>query len=135
MYVDCIITALRESDYGCHLLYLYVGCFLYADDLILLSASIYDLQKMLNICGKTGIELGLNFNSKKSKCIAIGPTAIGSPATMIINNLPLQWVDKVKYLGIWICSGKSCCTDFAESRRKFFSRDRKSTRLNSSHVA
>jgi len=104
MYVDCIITALRKSDYGCHLRYLYVGCFLYADDLILLSASIYDLQKMLNICGKTGIELGLNFNAKKSKCIVIGPTAVGSPATMFINNLPLQWVDKVKYLGIWICS-------------------------------
>jgi hypothetical protein len=120
MYVDCIITALRKSDYGCHLRYLYVGCFLYADDLILLSASIYDLQKMLNICGKTGIELGLNFNAMKSKCIVIGPTAIGSPATMIINNLPLQWVDKVKYLGICICSGKSFCTDFAESRRKFF---------------
>lgn len=32
MYVDCIITALRKSDYGCHLRYLYVGCFLYADD-------------------------------------------------------------------------------------------------------
>ena len=65
MYVDCIIIALRKSDYGCHLRHLYVGCFLYADDLILLSASIYDLQKMLDICSKTGNELGLNFNAKE----------------------------------------------------------------------
>ena len=50
---------------------------------------------MVNICSKCGIDLGLNFNAKKSKCIAIGPTVAGSLATMIINNLPLQWVDKI----------------------------------------
>jgi hypothetical protein len=120
LYVDCIITALRKSDLGCHLHHLYVGCFMYADDLILLSASILDLQKMLNICGTTGDELGLNFNAIKSKCIMIGPVPINSPGTMIINNLPLQWADKVKYLGIWLCSGKCFYTDFSESRRRFF---------------
>ena len=93
---------------------------MYADDLILLSASIYDLQKMLNICSNTGNDLGLSFNAKKSKCIVIGPTITGIPAAMTISNMPLQWVDKIKYLGIWILSGKAFCTDFAEARRKFF---------------
>ena len=100
LYVDCIIIALRKSDYGCHLRHLYVGCFMYADDLILLPASIYDLQKMLNICSNTGNDLGLSFNAKKSTCIVIGPTITGMPAAMIISNMPLQWVDKIKYLGI-----------------------------------
>ena len=32
----------------------YMGCLLYADDLILLSASVCKLQEMLNICSYVG---------------------------------------------------------------------------------
>jgi len=51
----------------------YLGCFMNADDLILVSASVMDLQKMLNVCESIGSILGINFNSTKSKCIIIGP--------------------------------------------------------------
>jgi hypothetical protein len=49
LYVNVIITSLKSSDLGCHLKNLYTGCIMYADDLILLSASVIDLQNMLNI--------------------------------------------------------------------------------------
>jgi len=52
---------------------MFVGCILYADDIILLSATVDGLQKMLNTCSGTAEKLCLTFNCKKSVCIAIGP--------------------------------------------------------------
>lgn len=36
----------------------YVGCIFYADDILLLSASVDVLQKMLSICTNCGYDLG-----------------------------------------------------------------------------
>jgi len=52
MYMDVVINDLHETDYGCQLGCLYVGRIVYADDVILLSASVGDLQKMLDVCFK-----------------------------------------------------------------------------------
>jgi len=41
---------------GCHLGDNYIGCIAYADDIILLSASLVNLQKMLAICCAQGKE-------------------------------------------------------------------------------
>ena len=43
LYVDAIIKSLRASDLGCHIKNVFVGCIMYADDLILLSASLSQL--------------------------------------------------------------------------------------------
>jgi len=50
IYMDVLLNTLKSSEYGCHLGKTFVGCIAYADDLILLSASVCDLQKMLTIC-------------------------------------------------------------------------------------
>ena len=44
MYVNDIIVALSESGAGCYYDNMFVGCVMYADDLLLLSASLCDLQ-------------------------------------------------------------------------------------------
>ena len=94
---------------------------MYADDLLLLSASVVDLQIMLDKCGDCGLELGIKFNSKKSKCIFIGPNQnIGTPATMFINDSPMKWDSQFKYLGIIISSGKSFEIILDDIRRNFF---------------
>ena len=50
VYVDELIESLEASGYGCHVGKEFYSCFMYADDLILLSASVCELQAMLNIC-------------------------------------------------------------------------------------
>ena len=62
LYVDCIIKTLSNDGSGCHYMNSYVGCIMYADDLRLISASISNLQCMLNLCGSEGNKLGINFN-------------------------------------------------------------------------
>ncbi len=70
LYVDELIQTLEKSGYGCKLGAKYYGILVYADDIFLLSLSFYGLQKMLNICNMFAEDKGLQFNAKKTKCIA-----------------------------------------------------------------
>jgi len=49
IYIRCVIDSLVKSDLGCHVYDVYVGYLMYADDIILLSASVVHLQSMLDI--------------------------------------------------------------------------------------
>jgi hypothetical protein len=93
---------------------------MYADDLILISASILDLQSMLDICNNVGSSIGLKFNSKKSHCIFIGPSPITRLPSMLIGNQTIHWSQQIKYLGVWINAHKNFNVDLKESRHKFF---------------
>jgi len=120
VYVNCIIRTLRREGRGCHIHNVFLGCIMYADDLLLLSASVLDLQKMLDSCGSVGGDLGIKFNCKKSACMLIGPDKLGRIEPMIISGSQVQWVDKIKYLGITLSSAKRLTVDYKEIRRKFF---------------
>ena len=50
MFINKFIVKLKEDDIGCKLCGNYVGVIMYADDLLLLSASVTGLQHMLNRC-------------------------------------------------------------------------------------
>ena len=54
LYVDDLVSQLRDSGYGVHVGSLFVGCVLYADDIVLLSESCDGLQKLVNICDTYG---------------------------------------------------------------------------------
>jgi exonuclease III len=120
-YVNSMLVTLRGSDYGCRLPNCYMGCIMYADDLILISGSVLDLQVMLDLCTSVGQDLNIKFNNSKSKCIMIGPTITVKPSPMIIDGQPMCWVDKIKYLGVWILAGRRFEVDHSETRRSFFS--------------
>ena len=121
VYVNDILTNLRKSDLGCHLHNCYAGCLMYADDLILISASIIDLQSMLQICNETAKDLGINFNPTKSVGFQIGPNVILQPNPLVIFNLNLPWVDKVDYLGITLSKAKYFLVDLSKILAKFYS--------------
>ena len=65
LYVDSLITVLRAKRLGCHIKSCFMGALMYADDLMLMSASVIELQCMLDICGDVGTDLGIKFNNKK----------------------------------------------------------------------
>ena len=82
LYVNDLIVILRKRGLGCHVIQLFIGCILFADDLALLAPSRGALQQMIDIslafCNKNG----LNFNVKKSKVMVLANhltlTAMGS---------------------------------------------------------
>ena len=93
---------------------------MYADDLILLSGSMLHLQLMLDECSSTGQQLDIKFNNVKSKCLIVGPTHVKDLPPMYIDGRPMCWEMKLKYLGVWIISGKRFDIDHSETRRSFF---------------
>jgi len=56
---------------GVHVGPTYFGCVMYADDIVILSPFLVDLQLMHNVCTEFGRTLDVIFNSKKSLCVIV----------------------------------------------------------------
>jgi hypothetical protein len=50
VFINVVILELKRLDLGCYINKIWVGCIVYADDIILLSASLTGLQAMLDKC-------------------------------------------------------------------------------------
>ena len=94
--------------------------FFYADEILLVSASMNMLQDMLKVCYSVSNDLFLSFNYSKSHCIMIGPKINYTLANLKLNCNYLDWTDKLKYLGITVMSKClfSVCLDTV--RQKYF---------------
>ena len=55
---------LEKSNLECWVSSLFAGKVLYADDFMLMNASVWKLQLMLNICNAFANDNGLTFNAK-----------------------------------------------------------------------
>ena len=72
LYIDILLLYLQRSGLGYHISNTYVGALSYADDITLISPSLYGLNRMLDICNKLAIDNCIIFNSKKTICIKYG---------------------------------------------------------------
>jgi len=57
VFANLFIHELKASGLGCYLFDMFVGCFMYADDVILFSGSLNDLQSMLRVCFNVSSQL------------------------------------------------------------------------------
>ena len=62
LYVDDLIVRLRSARLGCSINNMFVGCVMYADDLVLLTCSICTLQAMISLCSEEIDHLDMKFN-------------------------------------------------------------------------
>ena len=81
---------------------------MYADDLILISASVNGLQPLLNCCHTVCLDLLLKFNCAKSTCIAIGLRLSFNVSNMQLGDDLISWSNKLKYLGVMFNVEKTC---------------------------
>jgi len=63
--IDELIGLLRSTSAGCYIADVFIGCIMYADDLILLSPCVAGLQSMLDVCTVYGTEFDIVLNAKK----------------------------------------------------------------------
>ena len=66
------------------------------------------------------MELNLQFNAKKSHCIAFGKLNHNVLRPMVLNNSTLAWVPLVKYLGVHLVSGRKLSFDINPAKWSFF---------------
>jgi len=120
IYMDSIISSLRASGLGCYFKGVYLGCIVYADDILLISASVVQLQRMLDLCCSCAENLDINFNHKKSNLIKFGNEYKDNIDNLKLNGCNVAWVSRLKYLGMHIETGKVINIDVSVTIRKFY---------------
>ena len=93
---------------------------MYADDLLLLSISIRDMQKLIDICTITLSECDLTVNNLKTTCLRIGQRFTHTTCELFMNNCKLIWKSEMKYLGIYILSERKFTCNLQPVRQKFY---------------
>ena len=68
-----MLDKLEESGLGCFVSLKCYNSFMYADDVILLSTTVTDLQRMFNLCSEIFSDLDLPINVDKCHSLRIGP--------------------------------------------------------------
>jgi hypothetical protein len=107
------------TDVECHVNRVWIGCIMYAYDILLLSASVGGLQVLLDKCTEISGMLRLKFNCGKSVCFAIDLMRSVLPDMILCQN-KIAWNTCVKCLGIsFVCGLKLKC-DVDEIKRKFY---------------
>ena len=105
VYVNDVISKLEASRYGCWVDGKYVGILMYADDLLLTSASCGDLRQMIAICECEMKWLDMRFNVGKSYLIRWGSRYNRPIAPVLLIGTTLGITDSFKYLGITFEAG------------------------------
>ena len=119
MYVDELVSILRSLKVGCHVKSVFMAALLYADDVAILSPSLKGLQQLLNACSDYCREWDICLNAKKSKLLYFGKPC-GNIHQLRLNDLPLEWVETCKYLGLNLVSGKRFGCTFVDRMKSFY---------------
>ena len=86
---------------------MYIGIWVYCDDIIVASASRQGLQSMVTVCEKFAAANNMKFSTNanpiksKTKCIIFSksPAAREGVDKIVLNGDTLPWVDNVKHVG------------------------------------
>ena len=120
VYIDDIISELSIRGLGFSLHGCFIGCLLYADDMLLISHSYSMLQIMLDVCCTVMYSLDLKFNVKKSVLLRIGSRFNSLCTPLKLDGQVLTSVTECKYLGAHILAGKHFKCSYAHIKLKFY---------------
>ena len=120
VYIDDVITKLQKSALGCHIYNVCFNAFVYADDILLASISIMDLQRMIDICKDELDWLDMSMNIKKSMCMRIGKRFNATTSDVSLNGNAIKWCSEIKYLGMYIPAATNFKCNLHYSKMKFF---------------
>ena len=129
VYLDTLLTQLRDAGLGCHIGGLYVGAYGYADDVLLLAPTRQGLQAMLHICENFSDEHSMVFSTdpipskSKSKCLMFSrDKTVEQILPVKLNGDNLPWVETAKHLGNHLSSKLDLSTYSPETRTDLLSK-------------
>ena len=120
IYVNDVLIKLNSSKLRYHIKKICFNAFMYADDLILLSPTVTDLQKLVNICVDEFTLLDLSLNVSKSSCLRIGPRFNVRCASISAGSNTISWCSNIRYLGVFISCGRVFRCNLDNCRSNFY---------------
>ena len=121
VFVDDILVKLKKSGLGCFINHCCFNAVMYADDLLLMSISVGDLQSMIDLCVSEFDNIDLSINSNKSVCLRVGKRRQCPVSKMVIFDNALEWKSELRYLGVVISSSNTIKYNLQSARQKYFS--------------
>jgi retron-type reverse transcriptase len=103
LYVDELIDDLKCNNDGCHVGNCFVGCIMYADDLLLLSPSLVGMQRMLDVCWAYGVAHNIIFNHNKTVSAVAGHVRNHMPSYSWACGFSMLCIHVVVGYTTWIC--------------------------------
>ena len=88
----------------------------YADDILLISTSVVNLENLIHLCERELNWLVMAINYIKSCCFMYWTTC----ASLNGHVLPLPWTNVIRYLGIFIVQSRSFKCSIDEAKRSFY---------------
>lgn len=120
VFVDDILNKLKLSGLGCRVNQAMFNAIMYADDLLLMSASLCDLQSMVNLCVNEFRSIGLSININKSVCMRIGPRYKVPVTSIAVDDSFLQWKSELRFLGVTLLAASSIRCNLQVVRQSYF---------------
>ncbi|KAJ8734141.1 hypothetical protein PYW07_014692 [Mythimna separata] len=120
LYINGLIVALSGRHVGCHIDGVCVNNLSYADDMVLLSASVCGLRKLIRTCEEYACGHGLLYNGKKSQFMVFEAGGARCPDTIPqikLCDVPLERVSQFKYLGHLLTTDLKDHADMERERR------------------
>ena len=116
-----MIEDLTNAEAGIVINDMSYNVFCYADDILLCSATITGLQKLINIANGYIKNHGLRFNPEKTVCVTFGKSKFVQ-RKWYLDNTCLQEKDSIKYLGVCLSNNpkEHANARISATRRAFF---------------
>jgi len=121
IYVNDLIDSLRATNGCCTISNVFMGCIMYADDLILISQTVGGLQSTLTICTDYGHTFDIVFNAKKCMLMCVGKHYTAAGISVFIDDVALTKVILFKYLGVSFVADRELNVDVSYMKRRFYS--------------
>jgi hypothetical protein len=107
IYIDGMLTNLKNSGTGCYIGSTFAGAFGYADDVTVLAPTLCSLGKLTQICEMYASDFDIKFNAKKSKLMFFNNKIQNNVSVDIAFTMNDRIIDnsiKEKHLGNFICN-------------------------------
>ena len=123
-YIDDLSNQLSEIKIGCLFNDRIVNHIAYADDLIVFCPSSKGLQSLVKQCELYGVENDINYNQNKTVGMIIKPRnfKLNLTPVILLNGQKLKFVEKYKYLGVFVLSSFTDDDDLIRQMRSLYMR-------------
>ena len=106
IYINDMIVKIINSKYGCHMDGFCASIFVYADDIVLLTSSVSEMQRLVDLCVDELSKTDMLLNSDKTVCLRVGSRFMSKCVSITIDGNMLRWISELRYLGVFIVSSK-----------------------------
>ena len=120
VFIDSIVCKLRLAGDGASICRHYLGCMLYADDIMLVCNSITAMQRTLDIFSRETEMLDFSFDTAKSVALGIGPRFKHACAPLVLAGASLEYVHQNKYLGLLLKASRKLKCSFDQANIKVY---------------